>query len=76
MYQGTIRLLISPSAEIENLKPVVSDVEPSFDHLIRPKQNGLWNRQADVLRGLKIDHQRDKDCSVHVRRNKSHGSGL
>jgi hypothetical protein len=28
--------LISPLAEIQNLKPVVSNVEPSFDDFFRP----------------------------------------
>jgi hypothetical protein len=29
----------------------------SFDHLVRPEKNRLWNRQADLFCRLKIDHQ-------------------
>ena len=29
----------------------------SFDHLIRPVEHGLRNRQADLLRGLEIDDE-------------------
>ena len=29
----------------------------SPDDLVRPEQHGLRNRQADLLRGLEIDHK-------------------
>ena len=29
----------------------------SLDHLIRPIQHRLWNRQTDLLGRLEIDHQ-------------------
>jgi hypothetical protein len=32
-------------------------VLPSLDHLICPVQHCLWNRQADLLRRLQINHQ-------------------
>ena len=38
-----------PQAEIENPK--------SFDHLVRPEQQRLRNRHANLLRRLQIDHQ-------------------
>src|SRR5215472_16916734 len=28
-----------------------------FDHLIRPEQNRLWNRHADLFSCLEVDHQ-------------------
>ena len=35
----------------------VSNVEPSFNHLIRPPQHSLRNRHIDRLRGFEIYHQ-------------------
>src|SRR6266550_4016983 len=42
------------SLPIENLKPVVSDVEPSSNHLIRPCEHVGRNRETDLLSRLQI----------------------
>jgi hypothetical protein len=36
--------LIVPSAEIENQKPVVNDIEPLSDDSVRARQHVGWNR--------------------------------
>jgi len=36
-----------------------------LDHLIRPVQNGLRNRQANLLRGFQIDHQLELRRLLH-----------
>ena len=46
----------NPKSAIENLKPVVSHVEPLLDQPIRPGEHLRRNRQADLLRGLEINH--------------------
>jgi len=32
----------NPKSAIENLKPVVSDVEPLLDHFVRPREHVDW----------------------------------
>jgi hypothetical protein len=41
---------------------------PSFDHLIRSIQHRLWNRQADLLRRLEINHQLELCRLLHCLR--------
>jgi len=37
----------------------------SFDHLVRPVQHGLRNREADLLRGLEIDDKLELHRLLH-----------
>ena len=38
----------------------------SLDHLVRPRQHVRWNRQADLLRGFKIDDQLELIDCLHA----------
>ena len=37
----------------------------SSDHLIRPPQDILWNRETDLLGGLEIEHQLELRRLLH-----------
>jgi len=42
-------------AEVWTIERV--SVQSSFDHLVRPEQHRLRNRESDLLRGFQIDYQ-------------------
>src|SRR4249919_2149035 len=51
--------------EISSILASLLGFLPSLDHSIRPVKHGWWNRQADLLRGLKIYHQLELHRLLH-----------
>ena len=47
----------NPKSAIENLKPVVSHVEPSSDQPTRPGKHLGRNGQANLLGSCQVDHE-------------------
>ena len=56
---GQLRLFSNPAT------PTPLGFLPSFDHLIRSIQHRLWNRQADLLCRLEINHQLELGRLLH-----------